>query len=125
MFVQGGMTPFEALRSGTLHGAQYLGLDGDVGSVEVGKLADLVILEPGRDPLTDIRNTQHVKQVVANGRIYDANTMNEVGPNPRPRLPFYWEQEDFGGVSMIPGWFGTIGTCVGCGHAGMGSWATP
>ena len=45
MLVQGGMTPLEALRCATLNGARYLGLDKDIGSLEPGKLADLVVLD--------------------------------------------------------------------------------
>ena len=58
MFVQGGMTPHEALRGGTLNGARYLGLDGDVGSLEKGKLADLAVLS--KNPLSNTRATSSV-----------------------------------------------------------------
>jgi imidazolonepropionase-like amidohydrolase len=89
MLAQGGMTPLEALRSATLSGAKYLGMDKDIGSLEVGKLADLIVLE--KNPLADIRNTESVKYVMVNGRIYDAATMDELGNRPRKRAKFYWE----------------------------------
>jgi imidazolonepropionase-like amidohydrolase/Tol biopolymer transport system component len=90
MLAQGGMTPLQALRSATLSGAKYLGMDKDIGSLEVGKLADLIVLE--KNPLADIRNTESVKYVMVNGRIYDAATMDEVGNRPRKRAKFYWEE---------------------------------
>ena len=90
MFVQGGMTPMEALRAATINGARYLGLDADLGSIEKGKLADLVVLD--RNPLESIRYTDSVRMVMLNGRLYDAETMNEVAPTSRTRLPFYWER---------------------------------
>ena len=86
---QGGFTPLQAIRGATLHGAQYLGMDKDLGSLEVGKLADLVVLE--KNPLENIRNTEFVKYVMVNGRLYDAETMNEIGNHPKTRPPFYWE----------------------------------
>jgi Tol biopolymer transport system component/imidazolonepropionase-like amidohydrolase len=67
-FVQGGMTPHEALRVGTLNPAQTLGLDRDLGSIEKGKLADFVVLE--KNPLEKIENTDSVALVVKNGRAY-------------------------------------------------------
>ena len=67
-FVQGGMTPMQALRVGTLFPAQTLGLDRDLGSIEPGKLADFVVLE--RNPLERIENTETVRLVVKNGRAY-------------------------------------------------------
>ena len=91
MFEQGGMTPHEALRSATLHGAQYLGLDGDVGSLEEGKLADLFVVDG--NPLEDLRTTENVSLVMVNGRLYDAATMDQIGNHPREREPFYWERE--------------------------------
>jgi Tol biopolymer transport system component len=92
MFVQGGMTQHEALRSATLHGAKYLGMDGDLGSLQQGKLADLVVLDA--NPLTDIRNSTSVRYVVANGRIFDAGTMHEIGNHPAERNPFWWQRDD-------------------------------
>ncbi len=89
MMVQGGMTPFEALRAGTVDGARLLGLDGDVGSIEPGKLADLVVLDG--DPLADIGDTKKLAYVVANGRVYDPYTMNEIAPEERERARFWWE----------------------------------
>jgi Tol biopolymer transport system component/imidazolonepropionase-like amidohydrolase len=89
MFVQGGMTPHQALRAGTLHGAQYLGMDRDLGSIETGKLADLAILD--RNPLENIRNSESVRYVVVNGRVYEADTMNQVGNHPARRGRFFFE----------------------------------
>ena len=70
---QGGMTPHEALRSATITGARYLGLDADIGSLVPGKLADLLVLD--RDPLADLRNSESVSQVMINGRLLDAATL--------------------------------------------------
>ncbi len=91
MLQQGGMTPLEALRCATIAGARYLGLDQDLGSLEPGKLADLIILE--KNPLDNIRNSDSVRYVMINGRLYDASTMNEVGNNPKTRPLFHWERE--------------------------------
>ena len=95
MFVQGGMTPMEALRSGTLAGAQYLGLDKDIGSIEPGKLADLVVLE--QNPLEDIKRTEHVRYTMVNGRLYESDTMNEIGNRTTKRPKFFFESLDGGG----------------------------
>jgi imidazolonepropionase-like amidohydrolase len=91
MFVQGGMTPHEALRAGTLAGARYIGLDRDIGSLEVGKLADLVVI--GGDPLADIRASERVRYTMVNGRLFDAATMNEVAGEQEKRPPAYWQRE--------------------------------
>ena len=88
MFVQGGMTPLEALRCATWNGARYLGLDRDIGSLEPGKLADIVVIDG--NPLADIRQSEKVRYTVANGRLYDAATLNEEGGRPRAR--YYWER---------------------------------
>jgi imidazolonepropionase-like amidohydrolase len=77
----GGMTTHEALKVATSYGAQAIGLQGDVGSLEVGKLADLIVLEA--DPLADLRNTNRIRYVMKNGRLYDGNTLAETYPTRR------------------------------------------
>jgi adenine deaminase len=94
MLAQGGMTPMEALRSATINGAHYLGMEEHIGSLEVGKLADLVIL--GADPLADIQNTEQVQMVMVNGRLYNAATLNETGHREKPRGKFFWEVNPYG-----------------------------
>ncbi len=89
MFVQGGMTPHEALRAGTLNGAFYVGLDAELGSLEVGKLADIAVIEG--DPLADIRVSEKVAYTVINGRIYEAATMAQVGNHPAEPNPLWWQ----------------------------------
>ncbi|MBQ4799797.1 PD40 domain-containing protein [Pseudoalteromonas sp. MMG006] len=87
MFAQGGMTPLEAIRASTLDPAKYLGLDKNVGSLEVGKLADLMVIDG--DPLKNIRDSDKVDYTMINGRLFDASTMNEVGK--KAREPLYFE----------------------------------
>jgi hypothetical protein len=89
MFNQGGMTPLEALRSATLSGAQYLGMEKEIGSLEPGKLADLIVLDA--NPLENVRNTHSVRYTIVNGRVFDAATMNEVGNHARARKPFFFQ----------------------------------
>ncbi|UCC97362.1 MAG: PD40 domain-containing protein [Phycisphaerales bacterium] len=89
MFAQGGFTPMEAIRAATLDAARYLGFDDDIGSLEPGKLADLVVLEG--NPLEDIRQSERIRYTMVNGRIYDARTLDQVGNHPEKRGPFYWE----------------------------------
>lgn len=91
MFVQGGMSEHEALRAATLHGAQYLGMDRDLGSIEPGKLADLIVLD--ESPLDDIRNSERIRWVVVNGRIFDSMTMNQIGNHATTRPPLYFERD--------------------------------
>jgi len=89
MFAQGGMTSLEAIRCATLYGAQYIGLDADLGSLEAGKLADLIVLD--KNPLENIRNSELIRYVMKNGRLYDGATMDEIGNHPAKRPKFYWE----------------------------------
>ncbi len=96
-FVRGGMTPIEALRAGTIAPAQSLGMAKDIGSLEVGKLADLVVLTA--DPTQDIRNSDKIAQVMLGGRLYDAMTMNEVSTGSFKRLPYWWESGNRAGSS--------------------------
>jgi imidazolonepropionase-like amidohydrolase len=89
MFALGGMTPLEALRTATINPARYLGLDRDLGSLEVGKLADLVVIDG--NVLADIRQSDRISLVVQNGRVFEAATMNEVVSRSKPRLPLFFE----------------------------------
>jgi imidazolonepropionase-like amidohydrolase len=66
--VEAGLTPLEALQAATLNPARVLKMADALGSIEPGKLADLVLLD--RNPLEDIRNTQKIRAVVADGRLY-------------------------------------------------------
>lgn len=90
MFAQGGMTPLEVIRASTIDGAKYLGMGEHLGSLEVGKLADLVILNS--DPLKNIYQTDDVEMVMINGRLFDSQTMNEIGNHPKKRTKLYFEQ---------------------------------
>ena len=94
MMVQGGMSPHEALRAGTLHGAEYLGMNRDIGSIEVGKLADLAVISG--NPLSDIRASENVRYTIINGRAYDARTMTAVEGDEAPQ--FFWQRE--GGATI-------------------------
>jgi imidazolonepropionase-like amidohydrolase/Tol biopolymer transport system component len=89
MFAQGGMSPLQALRTATIDSANHLGMEKDIGSLEIGKLADLVILD--KNPLDNIRDTDKINQVMINGRLYDVSTMNQVGNHPKKRKPFFFE----------------------------------
>jgi imidazolonepropionase-like amidohydrolase len=90
MLAQGGMSPHQALRSATLTGAQYIGMDRELGSIEAGKLADLAVIDG--DVLADIRSSENVRYTVLNGRVYDAKTMNQIAPEAKARRKFYFEE---------------------------------
>lgn len=90
MLAAGGMSPLQAIRSATVNGAYYIGMEDDLGSLEQGKLADFIILD--ENPLDDINNISSISITVANGREFDSYTLNEVGG--KPRLPFFFELEN-------------------------------
>ncbi len=89
MLAQGGMKPLEALRAATLNPAINLGLDDWIGSLQVGKLADIIVMD--KNPLENIYNTESIHYTMVNGRLYDADQMNEIGNYNKPRGKFYWE----------------------------------
>ena len=88
-FVRGGFTPMEALAAATINPARYLQMDADIGSLEKQKLADLVILDA--NPLEDIRNSDKISHVMANGRLYEARTLRQVHTGESELSPFYWQ----------------------------------
>jgi imidazolonepropionase-like amidohydrolase len=90
MLAKGGMTSLEAIRAATLNGAKYLGMERDIGSLEIGKLADLIIIDA--DVIKDIEKTDKITHVIQNGRVYDVATMNEIGATPNKRKTFYFER---------------------------------
>ena len=93
MLQQGGMTNHEALRAATMHGAEYLGMSKEIGSLEVGKLADLIVLD--KNPLENIQNSEHVQYTMVNGRLYDAATMAETGNYDKKPGIFWWENDKY------------------------------
>ena len=88
----GGMKPMDVLRVGTIYGAESIGLGKQVGSLEGGKLADLIVLDA--NPLDDIKNTNTIRYVMKNGRIYEGNTLNEIWPRQRPMPKQWWMTHD-------------------------------
>ena len=93
MLKQGGMTNMQALHAATINGAKYIGAGNDIGSLKVGKLADLIVLD--KNPLEDIRNTDSVKYTMVNGRLFDTATMNEIGNTETNRTEFWWENNKY------------------------------
>ncbi len=89
MLSQGGMTNMQVLECATINGAYYIGMEKDLGSLETGKLADFIVLE--KNPLEDIRNSETLIYTIANGRMYDSSTLDELGNHERKRSRFYWE----------------------------------
>ncbi len=84
----GGMTPLEALRCATIFGAEAIGMNRDVGSLETGKLADLVVLD--QNPLADIRNSNTIRYVMKNGELFDGESLDRIWPAQRKLDKQYW-----------------------------------
>ncbi|WP_439132081.1 amidohydrolase family protein [Polaribacter sp.] len=93
MLQQGGLSNHDALKAATINGADYIGMADEIGSLEKGKLADLIILE--NNPLEDIKNSNSVIYTMINGRLYDVDTMNEIGNYDKKRSKFYFEMDGY------------------------------
>jgi Tol biopolymer transport system component len=87
-----GMEPIEALEAGTLDGAHFLGLEREIGSVTVGKLADLVVLNG--NPLEDLRQTANIRYVMKAGRLRNATTLDEMWPGTKRYGAKWWNPEE-------------------------------
>jgi hypothetical protein len=86
----GGTKPVDVLRAATTFGADALGHGKNVGSIEAGKFADLVVLDA--NPLENIASTNTVRFVMKNGRLYDGNTLSEVYPRQRTLARGWWSE---------------------------------
>ena len=91
MLQSGGMPRIDALRATTIVGAASIGLGKDVGSLEVGKLADLQMLD--KNPLDDIHNSISIRWVMKKGRLYDGNTLDELWPRPVKRKAMFGDDQ--------------------------------
>jgi imidazolonepropionase-like amidohydrolase len=89
-FVMGGMSPMQALQAATINPARYMGMDKELGSIEAGKLADLLVLDG--NPLEDIRVTDDMAYVILNGRVYESGTLAERLTGKRQLAPLYWQK---------------------------------
>jgi Tol biopolymer transport system component/imidazolonepropionase-like amidohydrolase len=88
----GGMTTHEALKVATIFGAEAIGLNQDVGSLEIGKLADLIVFD--KDPLVDIHNTNTIKYVMKNGEFFEGDTLEQIWPVQKKLPKQYWWDTD-------------------------------
>ena len=91
LLASGGMSPHNVLKVATINGAKALGLAGDLGSIEKGKLADLIILD--KNPLVDIKNSTSIIYVMKNGVLYNGETLDKVYPVKEAIKKPWWQME--------------------------------
>jgi len=92
MLQSGGMTPWQTLYCATMNGAESIGLAKQVGSLEEGKLADLLVLNS--NPLENIQNSRDLLYVIKNGVVYSAETLDEIWPKQTAFPPFFWRKDE-------------------------------
>src|ERR1700730_17040978 len=93
MLASGGMTPLEVLKCATANGSKIIGRPEDLGSIEPGKLADLVIFD--KSPLDDIHNSNTIHWVMKNGELFEGDTLNQVWPEQKKLEPlWFWNNYD-------------------------------
>ena len=88
----GGISEHDILKVATIQGAEAIGLDTDLGTIEEGKLADLLILNS--NPLDDIRNSKDLEFILKNGYMYEAETLDEVFPKQKELPTFWWQNNE-------------------------------
>jgi cytosine/adenosine deaminase-related metal-dependent hydrolase len=87
------MTPMEVLRCATVNGSKIVGRPAEIGSIEAGKLADLLIMD--KSPLDDIHNTSTIHWVMKNGELFEGDTLNQVWPEQKKLEPlWFWNNYD-------------------------------
>jgi Tol biopolymer transport system component len=89
MMGSGGMSNHDVLKAATLFGAEAIGMGSEIGTLEAGKFADLVVM--AKNPLDDIRNSNSITHVMKGGRLYNGDTMDEEWPRQRKLPKFHWQ----------------------------------
>ncbi|MGQ0641734.1 MAG: amidohydrolase family protein [Gemmatimonadaceae bacterium] len=89
MMGSGGMSNHDVLRAATIFGAEAIGMGGEIGTLEAGKFADLVVM--AKNPLDDIRNSNSITHVMKGGRLYNGDTMDEQWPRQRKLPKYHWQ----------------------------------